>query len=188
VLLLYIAQKTSSAFIGLTAADAVKAGLSINAVKTGRDDLVAAGLISAERTSDGYSYEILDPATGERLERIEDLTKVSPDIVGLYFIEHLGDREHIQIIDGLRCNCPFHEEKVRDRHLSVTFTDGGAFHCHTCKAEGGIIDFEIAMAARDGETITRNRAYARVRAAHLGNMRKLAKRRAKELAALRAML
>jgi hypothetical protein len=188
-LLLYTAQKTSSEFVSLTAADAVRVGLSVNAVKNGRDALVAAGLISAERTGDGYSYELLDPSTGVSLKRIADLSKIDPEIVGQYFMEHLGDREHRETVDGLQCNCVFHEEKKgRDKSLSITFADGGAFHCHGCGIEGGIIDFETAVSEKTGEKINRDRAFSRVRTAHLSNMRRQAKRRAKEHAAARAML
>ena len=188
-LLLYTAQRNSSAFVTLTAMDAAKVGLSVNAVKDGRDSLIAARLISAERTSEGYVCEILDPVSGESLERIDDLAKVSADIVGLYFMDYLASRNHMDTVDGLQCACVFHEErKERDKNLSVTFSDGGAFHCHVCAAQGGILDFETRMAAKDGEQINRDRAYSRVRTTHLRNGRKLGKQRAKEAASIRAML
>ncbi len=188
-LLLYMAQKNSSVFVTLTATDAAKVGLSVNAVKDGRDDLHVAQLISPDRTSEGYSYELLDPVTGESLERIEDLTKVSAEIVGLYFMEYLASHNHVETVDGLKCACVFHtESKDRGKNLSVIFTDGGAFHCHGCDAKGGILDFETMMAAKDGETINRDRAYSRVRATHLRNMRKQGKQQARDAAAARAML
>lgn len=187
-LLLYMAQKHSNPLVMLTAVDAAKVGLSVNAVKDGRDNLVRAKLISAERTNDGYSYELLDPISGTSLERIVDLTKVSPDIVGLYFTEYLSSRNHVETVDGLKCACAFHEEKKdRNKNLSVTFTDGGAFHCHECNVGGGVIDFEIMMAAKDGEQINRDRAYSRVRAIHVRNIRRQLRQQAKDAAAARAM-
>lgn len=188
-LLLFMAQKNSSAFVTLTAIDAIKVGLSVNAVRDGRLDLLAARLIAAERTSEGYVYEILDPVSGESLERIEDLTKVDAEIVGLYFMEYLAGRNHVETADGLKCACVFHQEKKdRDKNMSVTFSDGGLFRCHSCNTQGGILDFETLMAAKDGESINRDRAYSRVRTLHLRNGRRLGKQRAKDDAAARAML
>jgi hypothetical protein len=188
-LLLYVAQKNSNTLVMLTAVDAAKVGLSVNAVKAGRDGLLRAKLISAERTSDGYSYEILDPVIGASLERVENLTTVAAEVVGLYFLEYLANRNHVETVDGLKSACPFHDEKKdRDKNLSVTFSDGGAFHCHHCETQGGILDFETLMAAKDGEKINRDRAYSRVRAIHLRNMRKQRRQQARDAAAVRAML
>ena len=184
-----MAQNNSNALVMLTAMDEAKVGLSVNAVNDGRDNLVRAKLIAAERTSEGYSYEILDPVIGASLERIEDLTKVTPEVVGTYFIEYLAHRNHVETVDGLSCACPFHDEKKdRDKNLSVTFSDGGAFYCHGCEMKGGILDFEIAMSAKDGEKLNRDRAYSRVRAIHLRNMRKQRRQQARDAAAARAIL
>lgn len=189
-LLLYYAQKNTVTTIMLTAKDMLLVGMGRNSLSDAIDSLQDdEKLIIAERGSRGYTFELRDPVTGEELERIEDITKVSPEIVAMYWLDHLGNRSHAEFAGGLSVRCIFHEEKKdRDRNLSVTFSDGGAFHCHRCGEKGGILDFEIAVAAKDEEKINRNQAYSRVRTAHLRNGRKLAKRRARELAEAQAMM
>lgn len=188
-LLLYYAQKNSITTIMLTAKDTLLVGMGRNSLNDAVESLRAEKLIVADRGSRGYTFELRDPVTGEELQRIDDITRVSPEIVGMYWLDHLGNRSLTEHADGLAVNCIFHDEKKdRDRNLSVTFSGGGAYHCHRCGEHGGILDFEIAMAAKDGEKISRNQAYSRVRAAHLRNGRKLAKRRAQELAEARAIL
>lgn len=188
-LLLYYAQKHTVTTIMLTAKDMTLVGMGRNSLTGAVASLEAAQLVIAERGSRGYTFELRDPVTGEALEKIEDIAKVSPEIVEQYWLDHLGDRSHTEYADGLAVNCIFHDEKKdRDRNLSITFSNGGAYHCHRCGGKGGILDFEIALAAKDGEKISRNQAYSRVRAAHLRNGRKLARRRAQELAEARAIL
>lgn len=196
-LLLYLAQKTSRATIALTAGDALRDGISLRAMTDARECLESAKLIRAERGSHGHTYELLDPVTGEPLEKIEDLAAVKPEIVEEYFRERLASRNHTETANGMQVSCPFHvEKKDRDKSLHVSFTGGGVFKCHgqahghACEASdgGGILEFEMLMAAKDGDKITKDRAYSRVRAAHLTNMRTLAKRKAKELAEARAIL
>ena len=188
-LLLYYAQRNTATIMMLTAKDMLLAGIGKNALSKAVDSLHTEKLVLAERGSRGYTFELRDPVTGLELEKIEDIKKVSPEIVAMYWQDHLGNRNHTEYVGGLTVNCIFHaEKKDRDKNLSITFHDGGAFNCHNCGQHGGILDFEVAMAARDGEKINKNQAYSRVRAAHLRNGRKLAKQRARELAEAQAIM
>jgi hypothetical protein len=189
MLLLYRAQKTSSETLTLTAADAGRVGLHPNSVKAARENLIEHKLITATRARDGYTLELLNP-TGGSLQRIEDVTKVDPEIVEEYFLERLAaydvQEHHYQ---ALEAHCPFHESmKGRKHPLHITCIDGGAFKCHQCDVSGGIVDFEIAMSARDGSELDRNRAYSKVRDAFVTAARKRERRKAEDMVRALAML
>jgi hypothetical protein len=189
LLLLHEAQRTSSIIVRLKAADAAKVGLVPNSVKAGRDDLIANGLIAATKGNGGFLYELLNPATQQSLAYIEDLTKVDPEVVGDYFAEALAAYDPQELHQSLQAHCPFHDSlKGRQHPLHVTFTNGGAFTCHDCNTAGGIVDFEIALAARNGESLDRNRGYGRVREALLSVARKRERRRVEDLALARSIL
>ena len=129
-------------------------------------------LIIATRKHDGYAYEVLNP-TGGHLEPIDDISKVDPEIVEEHFLEHLSAYDPQEFHRAIHCHCPWHESmKDRDHPLHVSFIDGGAFTCHRCNVSGGIVDFEIAMAEKNGETLDRNRAYGRVQDSLLSAGRK----------------
>ncbi|HEV2133392.1 MAG TPA: hypothetical protein VGR47_03945 [Terracidiphilus sp.] len=189
ILLLYYAQKHSLTTIALTAKDAAQVGMGKNAIRDALRSLEAERLVKGSRGSRGYTFELLDPITGNALERINNLSQVDPEIVRTYALDKLGDREYTEHASGLSVNCPFHtEKKARDKNLSFTFDGGGAYNCRSCGAKGGIIDFEIEMAAKEGEIISKTVAHRRVRAEHVSNSIKLAKRKARELAEARVIL
>lgn len=200
--LLYRAQKTSNTMVKLTASDAMKVGLSLRSVQSAREELIECKLIAATQGRRGYTYELLDPVSGRTLEIIEDLSKVAPEVVGEYFMEHLAGHDPQETGQGLHAWCPFHPKTSERAHpLHVTFDRGGAFKCNrdwhlpkedkdinpSCK-RGGIVDFEIAMAEKSGLTLSKNQAYGRVIATELSIMRKRKRQEAEELAARRAMI
>lgn len=199
VLLLHLSQKKSRTLIKLTASDAAKVGLSPRSVQAAREDLVKHKLIAATQERLGYTYEILDPVSGQSLEIIEDLARVDPEVVGEYFAEMLAAYDPQQIGDGLHAFCPFHVRSSEKAHpLHVTFERGGAFKCFrdnklekdgvaSCKS-GGIVDFAIMMAEKGGETLSKNQAYGRVIRTELAIMRKQKRQEAEELAERRAMM
>jgi hypothetical protein len=194
-LLLYLAQKTSSTVIKLTASDAAKVGLSPRSVKPAREDLVKHELIAATGNHHGFTYEVLDPITGQTLELLEDLINVDAEVIGEYFVEHLTDYDpqelNMGMSVGLRAWCPFHERSSERPHpLHVTFANGGLFKCNeeSCEVKGGIIDFTMAMAKKNGETLSKNQAWGRVRSSLLSIRRRQSRRKAQELAEARAMM
>jgi hypothetical protein len=188
-LILYLAQRNSRPVVSVTASDAAKVGLSVNSVKAARECLVRHKLIAATRTSDGYSYEILDASTGNGLEPIEDLSKVDEVVVREYFLHKLSGYDPDELHHGLRLRCPFHPStKQRQKPFHVTFLDGGGFKCHDCDHKGGIIDFEIAMASKGGEHLSRNKAFGQVRQALLSAGRRYEKCREEEMKQARAMV
>jgi hypothetical protein len=191
MLLLYRAQKTSKQVVNLTATDAKAVGISVNVVKGARENLVRHNLITATKKRDGYSYEILNPVTGQPLHRIEDLSKVPAEIVGQYFLDLLSEYDPKEVHEGtsIHSHCPFHESmKNREHPLHVTFDGGGAYNCHQCGARGGIVDFTIAMAEKHGEVLDQNRGYSRVRESLVTAARRYEKREAERIARARAMM
>ncbi|MFZ0633874.1 MAG: hypothetical protein WAM56_21470 [Acidobacteriaceae bacterium] len=200
--LLYRAQKTSSSIVKLTAGDAMKAGLSLRSVLPAREELIGCKLIAATQGRRGFTYELLDPVSGQSLEAIEDLSKVDPEVVGEYFMDHLAGYDPQEKGQGLQAYCPFHMRTSERVHtLHVTFDRGGAFKCNrdwhlskegkdinpSCKS-GGIIDFEMAMAERNGSPLSKNQAWGQVRSSLLSIMRRKKRQEAEELAERRAML
>lgn len=201
-LLLYLAQKRSSTVIKLTASDAAKVGLSPRSVQSARKELIECKLIAATQERLGYTYELLDPVSGQSLEIIVDLARVDPEVVGEYFAEMLAAYDPQETGQGLQAFCPFHiRTSERIRTLHVTFDQGGAFKCNrdwqlskedkdinpSCKS-GGIVDFAIAMAEKSGETLSKNQAYGRVIHTELAIMRKQKRQEAEELAERRGMM
>ena len=194
-LLLYKAQRTSRTVVNVTATDAAKVGLSPRSVQAARACLIDHRLIAATRNSAGYLYELLNPASGETLERIEEITQVDPELIAEYFLERLAayDAEESHLAHSFKSRCPFHSTlKERDKPLHIVCTDGGMFKCHGrgCdqSAGGGIVDFEIALAKKNGETLDKDRAYGRVRDALLSAGRKRSRREAEELAERRSFM
>jgi hypothetical protein len=189
VLLAFKAQRLTSTTIKITAADAAKVGVSANCLKGARENLVATGLVTATRSRDGYTYEILDPVSGERLEQIRDLRAVDPDIVGEYFARHLADFDvQESSYQHLQSQCPFCDHKERLRPFHVSLSDGGGFKCHSCEVDGGLIDFEKLLAGKDGKALDTDQAYARARSGLLAAGRRLTKHRTEQIAEARAAL
>lgn len=183
VLILRHAQRYSTTTLRLTSKDMARVGISRNSVNAAIESLDAEKLIHAKLGSHGYTFTLLDPATGTDLEAIKDLRAVKPEVVAMYFQDHIGG-DYFITPNGrnITAACIFHQEKKRERSLNIDTDGGGAFKCHRCEAQGGILAFERAVAASKGEKITETQAYARVRAAHTRNARKLSKQREKQFA------
>ena len=163
-------------------------GISVNAVKTAREDLVDKKLIHAVPVSKaGFEYSILNPLTGKPLEKVEDFDKLEPGLVQAYFMHHLAAFDPIPTEDGdgAKCRCPFHNgDKERARPLMVNWSNGWwrCVHKRHSGGKGKLVAFEMAMAETYDRSITPSQAHANIRRIVLKARRGQEKEQARQVA------
>jgi hypothetical protein len=195
IYLLFVAQRNTSPFVTLTAGELRdNVGLSARSVSTARKELNDKNLVrNRDKHKDGFEYEIVDPSTGRMLGKIQDFNQLSPELLEAYFMHHLSAYSPQRTDDGMRFTCPFHAgaEGKSDQMLSAKLSDGGPWSCggfKGCKKKGKLVAFEIAMAAKDGKTITATEAHHRVQMILVRAANQKAHNEAVELAEARAVL
>jgi len=174
MLLLFRAQKYSNGTVALTSGDIEDVtGMTDKSVITARTELKKKGLIEAvSMGKSGYEYTILNPINSESLEKVSDFNTLSRELLEAYFRHHVADYEptvslNAQSKHQLTFTCPFHpsDRRKKDQLLSVLLDAGGPWQCGGyagCKRSGKLVDFEMDMAEKYGETITKTEAHGRV--------------------------
>ena len=179
LLVLRHAQRFSKTTVKINTSEVLLAlGITIHSLTAARAELRSHNLVrSVEVNNQGlWAYTLLNPHTGNPLpdpRATVDFDTLSEGQVKAYFLDHLKEYNAAEIGDGLRANCPFHHStKTRDRSLTISIIDHGLWHCFKCDKSGKLVDFEIAMAAKDRELLTRKEAHhrVRVRVAKLGDL------------------
>lgn len=183
IFLQYMAQKVSKPTIELTAEEIEQGcGLSVNSVKSARDQLVNLRLVSAKRKLGGYTYELLDPHTGKSIQRVEDFDALESYQLEAFWAHHLGDKIRHREKDGLRAFCPFPHPAEKDRPvLHLELMNGGRWHCFTCQRSGKLVAFEMEMAKLRNEWLTQTQAHHKVMSIVLAAAREHARQQASEI-------
>lgn len=168
IYLLFRAQHDSTPFVTLTAKQLKDgAGLSAVSVSVARKELTDKRLVwPTDKQKEGCQYEILDPATGLPIGKVQDFNALSPELLEAYFMHHLHGHSPKRTEEGMRFVCPFHDGNGKsDQALAVKLSDGGPWSCggwKGCKKRGKLVAFEMAMAAKHGKTITQTEAHHQI--------------------------
>jgi hypothetical protein len=174
IALCFQAQQRTRSDIPFTNAQLVAdAGISPNSLSAGRSELVERGLVQVEPISGGYTYVLCDPATKQPIPKRKATTTpaparlvrsatrpsstrwtgnffqaLTPDERRRYFEMHLPSGRKTTT-GGFMARCPVHP----DTHASLKVeTATGRWYCHGCKQGGGMVDFEMKIAACDSKT------------------------------------
>ena len=151
------------------------AGIAPNSVSAGRKELVERGLVQVEPISGGFTYLLCDPATkqpfpkrkpaapptSETPKTVRSATRthstrwtgnffqgLNPDEKRRYFeLQFPSGRK--TTTGGFMALCPFHPDT--EASLKVE-TETSIWYCHGCKQGGGMVDFEMKIAACDSKT------------------------------------
>jgi hypothetical protein len=151
-------------------------GLSRPTYIHARDTLVKLNLISCKETARQgvWLFEVLGEK-GCKLPTYEDYIKfdeVSAADIEAYYSDRLGvsSAPNTDATGNLKFVCPFHSSfSLRALTLHVTLSPGDGLHgrwiCGSkrCKRRGGLIEFEQAMAAKNGLGLTKREAAQKVR-------------------------
>ena len=144
-------------------------GISNDSLTTARAELLKHKLVRSKETINQglWSYTLLNPRNGEPLpdpRATADFNTLSEEQVKAYYLGHLAKFSPRDDGDSIRATCPFHTHgKQREKPLSITVTDGGVWHCFRCNKSGKLVDFEVEMAARQKQIMTRREAHHSVR-------------------------
>lgn len=167
IFLLHLAQQHTKKVMAWEI-DKIMAGAGLaseTSLNTARRELRSKGLVATNRSKGMMTFAILDPITKQPLEEIGDFDELSREQLHDYFMHHIGDRNPIETVNGLACNCPLHNStKLRSKDLSISLENGGPWNCHYkhCGKKGKLVAFEMAIAERSGKPITRTQAHHNV--------------------------
>ena len=154
------AQRYSTISPELSASEVAElAGLSLNSVRSARQELMRWGVIEAvplEDPREGYRYTMLDPETRKPLQdrpprkdhtdsaifqsyrKISDLSR---DEKAKYFGARLNLPDD-EFRDQRSALCPFHPDTKPSLSLNL---QGGVWKCHRCDISGCLVEFEMRV-------------------------------------------
>jgi 5S rRNA maturation endonuclease (ribonuclease M5) len=165
--LCYLSQRDSKISFFLSAKDIeAGAGVSDRSLTAARGGLEEKRLIDFKRESNGYTYTLLDPATGKPLvnstkEKHDsvDFNSLTASQLKKYYLHHLNTPAEITATK-ISTTCPFHSDSSPS--MEINLSKGSTWLCYGCGRKGRLIAFEIEMATANGDDINSKTAYARV--------------------------
>jgi len=173
-----LTRATGPTFLAHTGELLEETGLSRQTFLNARDELLnpkGLNLIRCtETTKQGvWRYELLNERGGKLATYGEWVVfnELPTESIKAYYCYRLDVATCDEDTQGnLRFNCPFHSMTKSKPTLQVTIAPGdglhGRFICgdgKRCGRRGGLIDFELAMAAKSGEQLTDKQAGHQVR-------------------------
>jgi 5S rRNA maturation endonuclease (ribonuclease M5) len=167
IFLFYLSQRRSTISFFLSAKEIEhRAGVSGRSLTAARGGLEEKRLIDFKRESNGYTYTLLNPATGKPLMNSTkgkpdsvDFDTLSPSQLKKYYLHHLGAPVEITATK-ISTICPFHSDSSPS--MEINLSKGSTWLCHGCGRKGRLVAFEIEMATANGDDINSRTAYARV--------------------------
>jgi Zn-finger protein len=184
LLILAVAQRTSSPTVKITSEQMRQIGISKNYVTPAAKTLADEGLVSMVQRKGkdwGFEFELLDVGTGLPVPSLYgrkiDITTVTQKQIHDYFLTRLLTYYDHEDDNGFMARCPFHPSENKKPTLSIKTTGTGVWKCHeaTCDHhEGGsLIDFEVAYTHRNGgRLLNATTAWERITSAMRGAQRK----------------
>lgn len=166
--ILYLSQERTKASVYITNDELLRvAGMTKNTVRSARAILEEAGFVNFTKSSNGYTYHLLNPENGKVLcSSIKgeyeplDFNSLSPDQLRLYYTHHLKgpvtDSEN-----GIMACCPFHDDSSPS--MSIDLQNGSRWYCHPCNTGGRLVDFEMQIAIANGKTLSTDQAWKAIR-------------------------